>query len=108
VIPQSHGCRVVTSQVSAFAAEIGRTAKTPFKETADVVDYGEATVISTELTALRLRVEQLNVELKMVGKPTLDEQTEEALSDLIEQLNAGERENDPELMEIAMEAKREK
>jgi polyhydroxyalkanoate synthesis regulator phasin len=82
--------------------------KTPFKDIADLIGHGEATAITAELTALRMRVEQLNAELKMAGKPTLDEQTEEALSDLIEELDAGKLENDPELKEIAMDAKRER
>jgi hypothetical protein len=93
---------------SPLACRRTANTKTPFKDIADAIGHGDATAISAELTELRMHVERVNAERRMAAKPTLDEEAEEALSDLIEQLDAGELENDPELKEIAMEAKREK
>jgi hypothetical protein len=82
--------------------------KTPFKYLADVIGYGEATAITATLTDLHTHVARVNAELKAQGKPTLDEEAEEAMQILIEQYEAGELENDPDLKEIAMEAKLER
>jgi hypothetical protein len=79
-----------------------------FKELADAVGYGAATNIAAEMSELQAYVAGVDALRKAQGRQTLDEEAQEALDDLIERLDAGELDGDPDLVELALLAKEER
>lgn len=82
--------------------------KTFSSELADEIGYTNATHISAMSSDLLEYTARVNAERKAKGLPTLEEEEAQMMEILIEALDAGEYEQDPELKQIAMEAKAER
>jgi hypothetical protein len=98
---------LVAQVTGCLADSIGMNEIT-FKEVADNIGYGLATKIAADAHDLKAFMARADAERKAQGRQSLAEEAEEAMDMLIEQLEAGELDNDAELVEIALLAKEER
>jgi hypothetical protein len=82
--------------------------KTFSKELADEIGYANATCIAAIASELVTDLVRSNATRKAQGLQTIEQEEAEMLDALIERLEAGELDGDPELKQEAIEAKAER
>lgn len=79
--------------------------KTFSKDLADEIGYVNAAYIAAIASDLEMDLARSNATRKARGLPTIEEEETEVLDTLIERLEAGDLDGDPELKQDAIEAK---